>query len=277
MGVGSHCRVSPQGMVELVRRADDAIAEEEGAPGLVAALRDAGVRIDEVRDVVMVGGSTRALRVREKVGEFFQATPLTDIDPDRVVAIGAAIQADVLAGNKPEDEMLLLDVNPLSLGIETMGGLVEKIIHRNTAIPTAKAQDFICLLNSLTLCLFTNSTDCFGRPPLQPPSYLDFLNIATGWDVDLDEFYQMGERIFNLQRMISVRRGIRAEDDTLPERFLKTTRGAGPAAAQDTAQLCHGVRAKGEAGGGVVGAGIVGVAGGADGDRIVGRVLCFPS
>ena len=94
---------------------------------------------------------------------------------------------------------------------------------------TAKAQDFICLLNSLTLCLFTNSTDCFGRPPLQPPSYMDFLNAATGWDVDLDEFYQMGERIFNLQRMISVRRGISAADDTLPERFLTTTRGAGPA------------------------------------------------
>jgi aldehyde:ferredoxin oxidoreductase len=94
---------------------------------------------------------------------------------------------------------------------------------------TAKAQDFICLLNSLTLCLFTNSTDCFGRPPLQPPSYLDFLNIATGWDVDLDEFYRIGERIFNLQRMISVRRGIRAKDDTLPERFLTSKRGAGPA------------------------------------------------
>ncbi len=94
---------------------------------------------------------------------------------------------------------------------------------------TAKAQDFICLLNSLTLCLFTNSTDCFGRPPLQPPSYLDFLNIATGWDVDLAEFYQMGERIFNLQRMICVRRGISAKDDTLPERFLTSSRGAGPA------------------------------------------------
>lgn len=94
---------------------------------------------------------------------------------------------------------------------------------------TAKAQDFTCLLNSLTLCLFTNSTDCFGRPPLQPPSYLDFLNIITGWDVDMNEFYEIGERIFNLQRMISMRQGVRGEDDNLPDRFLKEKRAAGPA------------------------------------------------